>query len=656
MKLEEVFLNDLAQSNLVDVDRPPMRIDITGVGQPTPPEEVGPAPDLSGAFAAIAGLPPSPTAEEDPTAFATQMAAGTEPEGAAPMSLRQFATSAADVPAGLLKGAVQGTVGLPGDVESIIYGVREIINRQAGEGALDAFLRGLEQQTVLPTTENVKKFFDETLGIPLVPAGADQRRAKAAKIPEFVGELGGAGKTVIEGAKAAGRGINVGSMAVADRAVQAITGNPQATAMGALEAAGQMAPLSRAASPRPAAGLRTLEQLIEEPFKVEPSVTTLSQSFTSAIDYFKGLDKQQQAAIAQMADDRLAEYVGRTVKGKTNKMLTSNGKLQKTEKGGKGKEPIKLPDGRGVENAGLALSPAFKAGKFSTCPNSASCEKECLGKTANGYYIFGGGADLDALGPSRERGFRMTQAMFREPEAFAIKLHNEITSLKRKAEKNGNMLAIRLNVLSDINPKIHKALIEAHPDVAFYDYTKNNTNPVAPNHHYTYSSTGVSQPAGYNGLKVDVTNENTNWKSMRRRLDSGSNVAMAFSHKRVLPETVLDEETGKIYKVIDGDAYDFRPMDIQPAGTDGVIIGLKNKAITRKEAAAATDSSGFFVQYDPQIKRAGGKQVRDEFGVPVAGNTQVRIAPQQREQITLTNDGQNQGIETGTAITERARQ
>jgi hypothetical protein len=246
--------------------------------------------------------------------------------------------------------------------------------------------------------------------------------------------------------------------------------------------------------------------------------------------------------------------------------------------------------------------------------------------------------------------------MFREPEAFAIKLHNEITSLKRKAEKNGNMLAIRLNVLSDINPRIHKALIEAHPDVAFYDYTKNNTNPVAPNHHYTYSSTGVSQPAGYNGLKVDVTNENTNWKSMRRRLDQGSNVAMAFSHKRVLPETVLDEETGKIYKVIDGDAYDFRPMDIQPAGTDGVIIGLKNKAITRKEAAAATDSSGFFVQYDPQIKRAGGKQVRDEFGVPVAGNTQVRIAPQQREQITLTNDGQSQGVETGTAITERARQ
>lgn len=651
MRLDESFLNDLARDNLVEQ---PMRIDITGVGQPTLPEEVGPAPDLSGAFAAIAGLPPSPTAEEDLTGFATQMAAGTEPEGAAPMSLRQFATSAADVPAGLLKGAVQGTVGLPGDIESLTYGVRELFNRRADEGALDAFLRGLEQKTILPTTENVKKWLDENVGT-LVPAGANERRTEAAKIPEFVGELFGAGKTAIEASKAAGRGVNVGAMTIADKAVQAITGQPQATAMGALEAAGQMAPLARAASPRAAPGLKTLKQLIEEPFRVEPSVATLSQSFTQAVDYIKGLDRQQQAAIAQAADDRLADYVGRNVKGKANKLLTSNGKLQKTEKGSKDKAPIKLPDGRGVENAGLALSPAFKVGKFSTCPNSASCEKECLGKTANGYYIFGGGADLDALGPSRERGFRMTQAMFREPEAFAIKLHNEINSLKLKAAKNGNALAIRLNVLSDINPRIHKALIEAHPDVFFYDYTKNNTSPIAPNHHYTYSSTGVSQPSGYNGLKVDVQNENTNWKAMRRRLDSGSNVAMAFSHKKILPETVLDEETGKVYRVVDGDAYDFRPLDIQPAGTDGVIIGLKNKAITRKESAAATDSKGFFVQYDPQIQRAGGKQLRDEFGKPVAGNTQVRIAPQRREQITLTNDGQQQLIETGTTITEETR-
>jgi len=172
---------------------------------------------------------------------ATQMAAGTEPPGATPMTLGQFATSAADVPAGLLKGAVQGSIGLPGDIISLARGLYDL---GASGGDLDAFLAGMEKPTGLPTTEDMKKFFDETLGVPLIPKGAEQLRAGAAKTPEFVGELFGGGKTAVELAKGAAKGINVGSMAVADRAVQAITGNPQATAMGVLEEAGQMSPLA----------------------------------------------------------------------------------------------------------------------------------------------------------------------------------------------------------------------------------------------------------------------------------------------------------------------------------------------------------------------------------------------------------------------------
>ena len=141
---------------------------------------------------------------DDFTQMATEMAGGTEPEGAQPMSLRQFAETAADVPAGLLKGAVQGTIGLPGDIESITYGVRELMNRGADEGMLDAFVRGLETKTIMPTTENVKQWLDTNVG-PLVPEGADPRRVEAAKTAEFVGELGGAGKTITGVAKAAGR-------------------------------------------------------------------------------------------------------------------------------------------------------------------------------------------------------------------------------------------------------------------------------------------------------------------------------------------------------------------------------------------------------------------------------------------------------------------
>jgi hypothetical protein len=374
--------------------------------------------------------------------------------------------------------------------------------------------------------------------------------------------------------------------------------------------------------------------IYDEPIPVQPSVKTLSGSFDNALSSYLSLPPDQQAVKSREANTALAKWLGVGKDGKTRALLGKNQKLLKTETGVDGKEAVTLPDGRGVENSGLALSPAFKEGKFTTCPNSASCAEDCLGKTSGGYFQFGGGKDLTKMIGPRLESFRRTQAFMRDPENFAIKLHNEISAMKFIAAQNGNHLALRLNVLSDINPRVHEQLIKAHPDVTFYDYTKNNTNPIAPNHHYTYSSTGVSQ--NVNG--VEVMNSNQNWKQMRRRLDEGKNVAMAFSHKSLLPETILDEETGKIYKVINGDAHDFRPMDAVPAGVDGVIVGLKNKATTRSAAGAAKDSKGFFVNYDPEIPMEKGKRARDESGNLMIQNTQVKIAKQGTGQITMTND------------------
>lgn len=153
---------------------------------------------------------------DDTTAMATEMAAGTEPEGAQPMTLQQFGETIADVPAGLLKGAIQGTIGLPGDIEALTYGVRELMSRGADEGMLDAFVRGIETQTIMPTTENVKKWLDENVS-PLVPEGADPRRVEAAKTAEFVGELGGAGKTITKTGKAAARGVQEVTRAIRSR-------------------------------------------------------------------------------------------------------------------------------------------------------------------------------------------------------------------------------------------------------------------------------------------------------------------------------------------------------------------------------------------------------------------------------------------------------
>jgi hypothetical protein len=387
----------------------------------------------------------------------------------------------------------------------------------------------------------------------------------------------------------------------------------------------------------------TLRSLTTQPTEVgKTSVKSLSDAFDKGISEHLALKPADRIANSKRAADSLGAHIGRLQTGRPVPLLTKNAKLLKSETGYGDEAPVQLPDGRGIETTGLALAPAYQEGKFTTCPNSASCKEECLGKTSGNYFKVGGGKDLSAFKGPRLNSLKKTIGMLRDPENFAVRLNDEIESAKREAAMNGNHLGIRLNVLSDLNPRIHKAIIENHPDVTFYDYTKNNTNPIAPNHHYTYSSTGVSQDG--------VDNPHSNWKQMRKRLDTGSNVAMAFSDREHLPEMVHDEETGKHYKVVNGDKHDFRPLDIQPRGADGVIVGLKNKKATGTTANAHVESKGFFVKYDPQLqKNANGTYVRGESvglrkdGKPMLGETIptnriVTIKSQRAAPALKTND------------------
>lgn len=377
-----------------------------------------------------------------------------------------------------------------------------------------------------------------------------------------------------------------------------------------------------------------------------PTMLSLGKAFDEAIAHHLSLSPEERIANSQRAAKAVADHIGRTSNGKPKDLLGKNAKLLKTEKGKE--ESIQIPDGRGVETTGLALAPAYEQGNFRTCPNSQSCKAECLGKTSGNYFKLGGGTDLSQFKGPRLNSLLKTFAFLKDPHSFAVKLHDEIQAAKDMAAANGNHLGVRLNVLSDINPRVHRAIIKAHPDVTFYDYTKNNTDPIAPNHHYTYSSTGLTQPG--------VENQNSNWKHMRKRLNDGDNVAMAFSHKDHLPEFVHDQETGKKYKVIDGDTHDFRPLDVQPEGADGVIIGLRNKKATGTVADAHRESNGFFVHYDPQLKmaknskgkpiyeRTASTQISPKTGKPMLGDTipqnrVVNILPQDKSVQTLSNDG-----------------
>lgn len=70
----------------------------------------------------------------------------------------------ADIGAATVKGAVQGFAGLPGDIELIGRGVTAIFNRGGDETKVQAFLRGLQEETILATTEDVKKWLDANVG------------------------------------------------------------------------------------------------------------------------------------------------------------------------------------------------------------------------------------------------------------------------------------------------------------------------------------------------------------------------------------------------------------------------------------------------------------------------------------------------------------
>ena len=352
------------------------------------------------------------------------------------------------------------------------------------------------------------------------------------------------------------------------------------------------------------------------------------------VDTFSDADMAQRMgdAVAEYNDMSPADQKARLkqVRGLLKRehnigtLLSENGKLEKTRVGDYG-----LTKGdKSVASMGLGLASAQQiTEKLSSCPQSAICEGLCLGETSGGNFLYGGAASEDAQGIAKSAfraGPRMmqylkTEALVVHPEEFAVLLNHEISMFekwaaketeRKKNKETGSMEtlekevyqpAIRLNVTSDFRPKMWLPIFEAHPDTMFYDYTKLNGDKVADNHHLTYSSTGVGQII--DGEKV--SHKTNNWNSMRGRLDRGDNVAMAFSSKSALPDTVVDEETGKTYQVWDGDNYDARFLDPKP-GEDGnlfkqgMIIGLRNKASTLKEKTASKETEGFFVEYDPK--------------------------------------------------------
>lgn len=212
----------------------------------------------------------------------------------------------------------------------------------------------------------------------------------------------------------------------------------------------------------------------------------------------------------------------------------------------------------------MHLAPARLSG-YNTCARAtAGCSAACLHTAGNPLYM---------QAKHRAR-INRTQAYFRARNDFMIILCAEILREQEKARKVDMQLAVRLNATSDIPwEKVsftigdvqYANIMEAFPNVNFYDYTK--------------ISNRRNLPANYS-LTFSLAEDND--VAARQAIDNGMNVAVVFATKRAqaLPGAFRLVDT--TFPVLDGDVHDYRPADAARH-----IVGLRAKGDAR------TDESGF---------------------------------------------------------------
>jgi len=222
----------------------------------------------------------------------------------------------------------------------------------------------------------------------------------------------------------------------------------------------------------------------------------------------------------------------------------------------------------------LHLAP-FNLSGFQVCAMASDgCAKACLHTSGNPAY-------METKEQSR---IAKTRAYFQEREAFLAVLVFEMIAAWKKAQKNKQEIAFRLNATSDLPWEKRVVTINGEKlfifdifaDIQFYDYTAFPKRVIAhamgcmpKNYHLTFSRKENNQE------HVDAV------------LNGGGNVAAVLSRK--LYKQALEQGhivlNGYMRKVTDGDAHDYRPND--PLGTL-VILKAKGDAIR--------DTSGFVIQ------------------------------------------------------------
>jgi hypothetical protein len=219
--------------------------------------------------------------------------------------------------------------------------------------------------------------------------------------------------------------------------------------------------------------------------------------------------------------------------------------------------------GTGYYSIGLFLHPGKDNSKgINLCPFAS---QECLDLCLN---TSGLAAIFKNIRKARKR---KTEDYLANRQNFYQKMVRDIAKCRRKAEKLGKQLTVRLNGTSDID--YPSFIFNTFPNVVYYDYTKSiyrirkhAQGKLPKNYHLTFS---------YSGENIE---------ECREVLSLGYNVAVVFDSDK-WPETFLN------YPVINGEASDLRFLDQSPC-----IVGLKAKGEAKKV------QSNFVIQIDRKEK------------------------------------------------------
>ncbi len=223
----------------------------------------------------------------------------------------------------------------------------------------------------------------------------------------------------------------------------------------------------------------------------------------------------------------------------------------------------------GYHTAIMHLAPHKAAGNINTCAfASAGCAAACLNLAGRG------GMALDDAGLNGVQVARIqrTRMFKRDRAAFLLQLHKEITTHVRRATKHDLIPAIRLNGTSDL-PWERFEIMEAFPDVQFYDYTK-------------YPISKRSRPDNYH-LTFSMSEDNDDNATIA--LESGVNVAVVLDVARHSPLPADWTFKGEEYPVIDGDVNDLRFLDPIREDGKGLIVGLRAKGFLKTRAEGVRD-------------------------------------------------------------------